>query len=134
MKSTYKILSVNLDGLPFAKNIPVEICSISEEKQFGIEADYNLFDYPHCKRVALASEFLSTNLEMISHRIELLGILEELVVKINYTSPLDVINRLFLKRILQVIAQLQQWHPDIKFIITADENQLKKIKTMIELL
>lgn len=131
MKSTYKILSVNLDGLPLAKNIAVKALSSNEALLFGIDADYNLFDYPHCRRAISVSALLSDDLSMLSHNIEQLQILEELIVKIDYISPLAVTNRFFIKRILQAIGQLQKWHPEINFVLVAECNELNKIKALI---
>ncbi len=128
MKSTYKILSVNLDGLPLAKNVPVDVWSTIDDNLFGIEAEYNLFDYPHCRRVMLVSVLLSVDLKKLSLKVRQLHVLEELVIKIDYISPLAVTNRLLLMRVLQAAGQLQQWHPDIKIVISVKISELDKIK------
>ena len=130
MKSSYKILSVNLDGLPLAKNVPIDVWSNSDNNLFDVEADYNIFDYPHCRRVVLASALLSADLKKLSLKISQLQVLEELLVKIDYISPLAVTNRLFLKRILQAVGQLQQQHANIKIVILVNNNDLYKIKTI----
>ena len=101
MKSTYKILTVDLDRKPFAKNVPVKIWTAKEENLFGLEAEYNLFDYPYSKRVVFGTMLLMEKLQSISNRINQLEFINELIIKIDYDSSLPVINRLFLRRILQ---------------------------------
>lgn len=121
MKSTYDILSVELDGAPVATNIPIKLWSSDEDFLFPIDANYNVFDYPHCRRVIMATELLSKNINKLSNEIGALKILEELVIKINYCSPLPVNNRLFLKRIYQAISLLQRNHPNIVFVIMEEQ-------------
>lgn len=132
MKSTYKILSVQLDGVPAAKNVPLKMWSQEEERLFCIDREYNLFDYPHCCRFINGSMLLSEDIEIISGIIEQLGVLEKAIVKIDYYSPLVTVNRLFLKRILQAIELLRQRHSRVNFTIAAEEAEYGEIKRLLE--
>lgn len=132
MKSTYKILSVHLDGKPLAKDIQIKVWSPSDDNLFYIDAERNLLDYPHCRRVVLGSKLLADALETISQQVYQLPSIEELVVKIDYCSPIAVTNRLFLKRVLQAIGQLKQWHPDIIYVIKVEEYEFDRIKALYE--
>lgn len=132
MKSTYKILTVDLDRKPFAKNVPVKIWTAKEENLFGLEAEYNLFDYPYSKRVVFGTMLLMEKLQSISNRINQLEFINELIIKIDYYSSLPVINRLFLRRILQAIDQLQKKNPNIVFVIMAEEEYIGKVKSQYE--
>lgn len=132
MKSTYKILSSHLDGKPLAMNVPVKVRSSDYENLFSVDAELNLFDFPHCRRVLLGSELLTDNLSVISHQIDMLDNIEEIVIKIDYCSPLAITNRLYLKRIFQAIGQLQQNHPNVTYIIAVEEGKVGIIKTMCE--
>lgn len=132
MKSTYQILSSHLDGRPLAKDVQVRAWSSEDENLFFIDAEVNILDFPHCRRILPASRLLVDDLAMISCQIDLLDSLEELVIKIDYCSPMTVINRLFLKRILQAIRQLQQSHPNVAYIIAAEDNDFDRTRTIYE--
>ena len=130
LKSTYKILSAHLDGLPLAKGIFIRNWSSSDENLFDLDAEYNLYDYPHCRRSVSGIALLSANLPAISRKIDQLKILEDVIIKVDYCSQLTVANRLFLKRIFQAIGQLQIWHSDITFTLAAENVALDKIKAL----
>lgn len=130
LKSTYKILSSKLDGKPLAKNVSVKAWSPDYENLFSVDAEPNLFDFPHCRRVLLGSKLLTDNLSVISHQMDMLDNIEELIIEIDYYSPLTIINRLFLKRVFQAIGQLQQNYPNVTYIIAVEEDKFDKIKTM----
>ncbi len=132
MKSTYKILSVQLDGVPVAKNVPLKMWSPEEKRLFCIDREYNLFDYPHCCRFINGSMLLSEDIEMIAGMIERLDVLEEAIVKIDYYSPLVTVNRLFLKRILQAIELLKRRHSHVIFTIAAKEAEYGETKRLLE--
>ena len=132
MKSTYQILSSHLDGRPLAKYVQVRAWSSEDENLFFIDADRNILDFPHCRRVLPGSRLLVDDLAMISGQIDLLNSLEELIVKIDYCSPMTVINKLFLKRILQAIGQLQQSHPNVVYIIAAEDSDFDRTRTIYE--
>ena len=129
MKSTYQILSSYLDGRPLAKDVQVRAWSSEDENLFFIDADLNVLD---CRRVLPGSRLLIDDLAMISGQIDLLNSLEELVIKIDYCSPMTVINKLFLKRILQAIGQLQQNHPNVVYIIAAEDSDFDRTRTIYE--
>lgn len=130
MKSTYKILSAHLDGKSLAKNVQVKIKLHEYEKLFPINAEFNLFDFPHCRRIQLASELLTNNLSIISNQMFLLETLEELIIEIDYHSPLLPINNLFLKRVLQAIGVLQQIRSDVTYTISVEMCDFDSIKTI----
>ena len=132
MKSTYQILSSYLDGRPLAKDVQVRAWSSEDENLFFIDADLNVLDFPHCRRVLPGSRLLIDDLAMISGQIDLLNSLEELVIKIDYCSPMTVINKLFLKRILQAIGQLQQNHPNVVYISAAEDSDFDRTRTRYE--
>ena len=132
MKSTYQILSSHLDGRPLAKDVQVRAWSSEDENLFFIDADRNILDFPHCRRVLPGSRLLVDDLAMIYGQIDLLNSLEELIVKIDYCSPMTVINKLFLKRILQAIGQLQQNHPNVVYIIAAEDSDFDRTRTIYE--
>ena len=106
--------------------------SSEDENLFFIDADRNILDFPHCRRVLPGSRLLVDDLAMISGQIDLLNSLEELIVKIDYCSPMTVINKLFLKRILQAIGQLQQNHPNVVYIIAAEDSDFDRTRTIYE--
>ncbi len=130
MKSTYTILSSHLDGKPFAMDVQFKAWESKYENLFLIEAERNLFDFPHCRRVLLGSRLLTDDLSIISSQMDLLDTMEELIIKIDYFSPMMPINRLFLKRILQAIGQLQQVHLDVVFTIAVEGGEHDKTKAM----
>lgn len=132
MKSTYRILSSHLDGKPLARDVQLKVWGPDYENLFTIEDEYNLFDFPHCRRVLLGSNLLTDNLLEISNQIDLLGSVEELVIRIDYRSPLTPNNRLFVKRVLQAIGQLQQKHPDVVYIIAVEGNKFDRTKAIFE--
>lgn len=119
-----------MDGLPLAKNIPVGVWSTYNDNLLDICADYSIFDYPHCRRVVLASCLLSVDLEILSFKIRQLHVLEELIVKVDYISPLPVNNKLFFMRVLQAIGLLQQWHPNLVIVILVEVDEIDKIKAI----
>lgn len=132
MKSTYKILSSHLDGKPLATDVQVKVWKSDYENLFFLEADRNLFDFPHCRRVLLGSNLLIDNLSVLSFQMKQLDTIEELIIKIDYYSPMATINKLFLKRILQAIGQLQQRYSDVVYIIAVEENEFDRIKAICE--
>ena len=132
MKSTYRILSPHLDGKPLARDVRVKIWGPNYENLFSIEAECNLFDFPHCRRVLRGSNLLMDNLSMISNQMDQLDKVEELVVKIDYCSPMAPINRLFLKRVLQAVGQLQQKHPDVAYTIAVEDSEFDRTKAIYE--
>ena len=132
MKSTYKILSSHLDGKPLARDVQVKIWGPDYENLFFIEAEYNLFDFPHCKRALLGSNLLMDNLSLITNQMDQLDNVEELVIKIDYSSPMTPINKLFLKRVLQAVGQLQQRYPDVTYIIAVEDNAFDRTKAIYE--
>lgn len=132
MKSTYMILSSHLDGKPLATNVKVKCWGSDYEKFFSLEADRNLFDIPCCRRVLLGSNLLTDDLSMIFCQMDQLDTVEELVIKIDYWSPMTPINRLFLKRILQAIGQLEQRYPDVAYIIAVGNSEFNRTKEMCE--
>ncbi len=132
MKSTYRILSSHLDGKPPAMNVKVKIWEPDYDNLFFIEAERNIFDFPHCRRILLGSNLLTDNLSAISKQMDQLDDVEELIIKIDYCSPMTPINRLFLKRILQATGQLQQHHPDVSYIIAVEGNEFATTKAICE--
>lgn len=132
MKSTYRILSSHLDGKPLAMGVQVRVWESAYENLFFIGAERNLFDFPHCRRVLLGSDLLRDTLSAISNQMDQLNIVEELVIKIDYYSPMTPINRLFLKRVLQATGQLQQRHPDVNYIIAVEGSAFDRTKTICE--
>ena len=132
MKSTYKILSSHLDGKPLATNVQVKVWLPDYENLFCVDVERNLFDFPHCRRVLFGSHLLTADLSMIACQMDLLDIIEELVIKIDYCSSMDPMNRLFLKRILQAIGQLQQSHPEVTYIIAVEYSEFDRTKAMYE--
>ena len=132
MKSTYKILSSHLDGKPLARDVQVRVWLPDYENLFCIDAEFNLFDFPHCRRVLLGSNLLTDDLSKISCQMDLLDNAVELIVKIDYCSLMMPINRLFLKRILQAIGQLQKSHPNITYTIAVENSGFDRTKKMCE--
>lgn len=114
---------MDLDRFPPAKDVPVKQDIPNENTLLNIDAEYNLFDYPHCRRVILASTILSTEIAIISKKISNINELEELVIRLDYVSPLPVNNRLTHKRVLQAIGWLHRKHPNITFVIMAPTEQ-----------
>ena len=106
MKSTYQILSSYLDGRPLAKDVQVRAWSSEDENLFFIDADLNVLDFPHCRRVLPGSRLLIDDLAMISGQIDLL--------------------------ILQAIGQLQQNHPNVVYIIAAEDSDFDRTRTIYE--
>lgn len=132
MKSTYRILSSHLDGKPLATNVLMKVWKPDDENLFFIGAERNLFDFPHCRRVLLGSTLLMDNLSAISNQMDQLDNIEELVIKIDYYSPMTTNNRLFIKRALQAVGQLQQRHPEVAYIIAVEDSEFDKTKAMCE--
>jgi hypothetical protein len=132
LKSTYEILSSHLDGKPLATDVQVRVWLPDYENLFYVDDERNLFDFPHCRRVLLGSNLLTDDLAMIARQMDLLDVVEELVVKIDYCSPLTPINRLFLKRILQAIGQLQRSHPEATYIIAVERSDFNRTKALYE--
>ncbi len=130
MKSTYKILSSDLDGKPLAKDVQIKAWSSEYESLFCMDAEPNLFDFPHCRRVLLGSDLLTNNLSVIFRQMDLLDTIEELIVKIDYYSPMVTINKLFFKRIYQAIWKLQQRNPHATYTIAVEDCKLERIKAI----
>lgn len=130
MKSTYKILSAQLDGKPLAKDVQLKVHDHKYEKLFPVNAEFNLFDFPHCRRIQLASELLTNKLSVISNQMFLLETLEELIIEIDYHSPLLPVNTLFLKRVLQATGVLQQIRSDVTYTISVKMSDFDSIKTI----
>lgn len=130
MKSTYQILSSHLDGRSPARNVQVRVWSPDDDHLYCMDAKLNLLDFPHCRRVLLGSHLLTDNLSMIARQMDLLDTIEELIIKIDYCSPMLAINRLFLKRIYQAIAQLQRCHPKVIYTIAVQGGEFDSIKAM----
>lgn len=114
MKSTYKILSKNLDGLPLTENIPIKVWTSNEKYLPYITNKTDLFDFPHCRRVIKASDLLSTNLDSLSAWLTQLDNLEELIIKIDFISSIPATNALFVRRINQIITQLMLYHHNVR--------------------
>lgn len=121
MKSTYQILTKDLDGAPVAKNVIFKDYTSEYKMLFDLEIDLNLFDFPICKRVILASNLLTKNITEICDKIDKLSSLSEIVVVLDYYSLLDAVNKLFIKRVLQAVGLIQNVHPEIAFVITMSE-------------
>ena len=120
MKSTYNILSSNLDQKSQANNILIVLFTTDDINLYNYSEDNNLFDYPYCKRIINVSELLSQNIEIIINRIYHLNNLKELLVKLHYLSPLVSSNKLVMKRTLQAINALQENLPNVVFKIAID--------------
>jgi hypothetical protein len=121
LKSTYRILTKDLDGAPVAKNVIFKDYTSEYKMLFDLEIDINLFDFPICKRVILASNLLTKNITEICDKIDKLSSLSEIVIVLDYYSLLDAVNKLFIKRVLQAVGLIQKIHPEIAFVITMSE-------------
>lgn len=132
MKSTYRILSSHLDGKPLAMDVQVKFWEPDDENLFFLGAEPNLFDFPHCRRVLLGSDLIKDNLSMIFNQMDQLDNIEELVIKIDYCSPMTPINRLFLKRVLQAAGQVQQRYPDVAYTIAVEASKFDRTKAIYE--
>lgn len=129
MKSTYKILSINLDGGELAKDLEIKKWTSKDENLNSLSEELNLFDYPYCKRVILGSTLLANEIEGTSSQIyQLNDTIKELIVKIDFISTLIVVNKLYIKRIFQALYQLEQIYPNLVISISLDECDLEKFK------
>lgn len=134
MKSTYKILSSHLDGEPLAVNVQMKVWEPDDENLFFIGAEHNLFDFPHCRRDLFGTNLIKDNLSEIFDQMDKLDNIEELIIKIDYYSLMTPINKLFLKRVLQAIWQLQQRHPDVVYTIAVEDSKLDRTKSIYKLI
>lgn len=124
LKSTYQILSVHLDGKPLAENVQIKPCLPDIENLYYLDDEINIFDYPYSRRIISGSSLLISDIVTISNQIDLLNNVDEIIVKIDYYSSTLINIRLFLKRILQAIKQLQFMHSDVTYTIMVEESKL----------
>ncbi len=132
MKSSYHLLGIYLDRVPLPEKKPEIIDLQNLCYVWDICEDYNLFDYPVCRRKISGSQLLSANtLTDYENHLNLIKECKELIVTPEYRSRSRVACRLYVKRMLQALYLLLEHHPYLAVIIAVDdESIIEEISTL----
>jgi hypothetical protein len=130
VKSTYKILSSDLDRMPIADNIKIKTITSKEKNLFHLDETVNLFDFIWNSRILTGTQLLSEDMKIISSKISSLYNIKEIFIEIDYFSPLIINNKLFLKRILQALQILSSSNSNFSFVIVIEESKFEYINNL----
>ena len=118
MKSTYQIPSIHLDSRPLPTVVP-KIIQLSEAERYrDLSNDYDLTDYPDCKRKVSALDLLRINDEkaILSALLPFPGNMT-LVVVLDYLAGCRPADSLFVRRTLQAIQLVLSLFPQVTIML-----------------
>ena len=109
MKSTYKLLSIYLDGKNIPESRPLIKNSLSEDILFGLEMDYCIFDLEIYQRRISGMELLSCkNRDALEEILQLAEPCDYIWILLDFFPDMETVKLLFLKRILQIMRIMQE--------------------------
>lgn len=128
MKSTYKLLSIQLDGLPLPSCPPKIIFSLDLNSIEDLNTSFNLFDYDHCIRRVNCSSLLKTNsFSEIDAVVSKVPECTKLILVADECWYAKVMNELYIRRVLQVYAYLDKKCPNLQLEIYVPKDSTQKL-------
>ncbi|MGN1383579.1 MAG: hypothetical protein ACI4W2_12275 [Eubacterium sp.] len=132
MKRSYKLLSMYLDHADMPSN-PPDIGVAKDSKDcVDLTEGTTIFDYPVCIRRASGRELLRTNVfEKIQEEIDKLLVCDVIIIDLDYKNRAEIANRLFVKRILQIMELIRINKEKIKVTLVASEKDVPYYRKII---
>ena len=132
MKSTYRLLSVFLDGKALPGKEPAIMDATEYDETDDIRSERTLLDYPVCVRKTSAMFLLGQqNFNQVEMMIERIDCRMMLVVLLDYYAGCDVANQLFIKRTLQMIEMITKRFPQASVVLASSVSELIYYRILI---
>ena len=133
MKSTYKLLSIYLDGKPLPTKIPKTSNDTNVSEYYEFDEEINIFDFPICRRKVSGLKLLSFKSEDdVLEPLKLLPNCQELMVVLDYNSTGNAAYKLYLKRVLQSVYLIMKKYPNLTISFVGNNTDSLTIKKIYE--
>lgn len=125
MKSTYRLLSIFVDGVDIPCDKP-DVYEADCNNIFDLYSEETLLDFIVNERKIAGSMLLSCeNKDDLESKIQMAGKCDKLWIVLDYYSGMEAADMLYIKRTLQVMTIIQSMYPRLNIAFTASENHEK---------
>lgn len=118
MKNSYKLLNLYLDGIKVDKQMIDFQSDVDHSEVPNITEKRNLFDNPVFRRKICGLDLLKfDSSSKLREYTKVLQGCQELIIILDYHISIPIVQKFFIKRVMQASELLKEWYPLLKIMI-----------------